>query len=980
MRRNRMIRVLVLALLLAAALCLPAGAFNKEPASWAAAQCKHLEDVGLLDWQIYTGGKAPDGAINRGDFCQMLVNLVQMEGDWEKLVKVNPVSDGYFTDAASPLEAYGMYYGAAYGITEGSTKNGQRVADARSNLTREQAAKMMCAAIDALETYGGVPAPQEGAEKSFTDQGNISSWAADSVARAARMGILQGDTSGKFNPKGTLTWQEACVMVDRLYTAAEPAVKARRAQQGIFLMDTAFELDADKYIRQSSYRFYALENNGQRSVLFISSDGIKVETYNADGTSAGIKTISAEMKRCGGFCEGENNYYLAFGEDNMEENNSKTVYRIVKYDKNWNRVGAADISNCYTTIPFDFTSHTAMAEENGILILHTSRQRYLTPKDGLRHQSNFTAKIRTSDMAVIYQSDNFDEYNYTSHSFAQYVAFDGGTPIYVDHGDAHPRGFNLSKESSLGRGAQQNFFSFFGTTGDNTTNAIPGGLGVSGSNYLFAAASSPQQGNDSLRKANVFLAVIPKSGGQAQIKWLTSLPGDQSAYVNDVKLVEVNNNTFVVMWQVTRPGRNFYKFDELQYAVFDGQGNQVGETRTLPGYVAPSTAEDPSVYGSKIVWARAELEVSDAYSSRKNRYIQIFELDIDANGATAGTPSTGTPSTGMPVVEKMKYLPETLTIKVGERHDTFRYMYGTTGGASFESSNESVAYFDGTDLIGVAPGTTMITLSVKLDNKVTTGTCQVTVVADSQSQQPETPIVEKLKYLPETLTIKVGETHNTFGYLYGASGSASFESSNESVAYFDGTDLIGAAPGTTTITLSVKLDNKVTTGTCRVTVVADSQSQQPGTPSEQTGEVEYVKGVICTKLPADGVVTSYREEQLNGDWLQLDVVGGDTVRLTGMKADDFGGRYNYVVLRAFGVQEDTPFTAGVNFSVSAKVNAAGLAAFYEAEGKTSMLTALICQNYRPGDSAMGGTGFSGADQIALIPDGNGGIAFRVTRR
>lgn len=354
---------------------------------------------------------------------------------------------------------------------------------------------MMCAAIDALEIYGGVPAPQEGEEKSFTDQGSISSWAVDSVARAARMGILQGDASGKFNPKGTLTWQEACVMVDRIYTSAEPVVKARRAQQGIQLMDTAFELDADKYIRQSSNRFYALENNGQKSVLFISSGGIKVESYNADGTSAGIRTISAEMKRCGGFCEGENNYYLAFGEDNMEENNGKTVYRVVKYDKNWNRMGAADISNCYTTKPFDFTSRTAMAEENGTLILHTSRQRYLT-SDGLR----------------------------------------------------------------------------------------------------------------------------------------------------------------------------------------------------------------------------------------------------------------------------------------------------------------------------------------------------------------------------------------------------------------------------------------------------------------------------------------------------LDVVGGNTVRLTGMKADDFGGRYNYVVLRAFGVQEDTPFTAGAVFSVSAKVNAAGLAAFYASEGKTSMLTALICQNYKPGASAMVCAGFSGADQIALIPDGNGGVAFRVTRR
>ena len=109
-------------------------------------------------------------------------------------------------------------------------------------------------------------------------------------------------------------------------------------------------------------------------------------------------------------------------------------------------------------------------------------------------------------------------------------------------------------------------------------------------------------------------------------------------------------------------------------------------------------------------------------------------------------------------------------------------------------------------------------------------------------------------------------------------------------------------------------------------------------------------------------------------------MGGDTVKLTGMQADDFGGRYNYVVMRAFGVQEDTPFTAGVPFSISAKVNAAGLAALYESTGGPSVISALICQNYKPGDSAFAGVGFSGAHQIALVPDGNGGVAFRVTRR
>ena len=71
MRQKRYFICLLPALLLAAALCLPARAFSKEPSSWAAEQCKHLEDVGLLDWQLYTGSTDPASAINRGAFCQM---------------------------------------------------------------------------------------------------------------------------------------------------------------------------------------------------------------------------------------------------------------------------------------------------------------------------------------------------------------------------------------------------------------------------------------------------------------------------------------------------------------------------------------------------------------------------------------------------------------------------------------------------------------------------------------------------------------------------------------------------------------------------------------------------------------------------------------------------------------------------------------------------------------------------------------------
>ena len=223
-------------------------------------------------------------------------------------------------------------------------------------------------------------------------------------------------------------------MLDRAFRAAEEANRSREEALGIQHLNSELEVEAE-WVLHTSGELYLLERNGKRSVLQIRGRDaevpcIRVESFDGNGDSAGIKDIPVELDFCAGFYEGEEAYYLAFGQDNMEENDDKEVYRVVRYDKNWNRLAAASVTGgeSYTTQPYRATSHVAMAEENGTLILHASRQRYLTPKDGLRHQSNITIKIRTSDMRVLYVSPSFPG-NHVSHSFAQYVVFDGGEPV-----------------------------------------------------------------------------------------------------------------------------------------------------------------------------------------------------------------------------------------------------------------------------------------------------------------------------------------------------------------------------------------------------------------------------------------------------------------------------------------------------------------------------------------------------------------------
>jgi hypothetical protein len=50
----------------------------------------------------------------------------------------------------------------------------------------------------------------------FEDVGKISAWAQDSVAKIAKIGIMQGDENGRFNPAAPLTRAEMAVIAGRL--------------------------------------------------------------------------------------------------------------------------------------------------------------------------------------------------------------------------------------------------------------------------------------------------------------------------------------------------------------------------------------------------------------------------------------------------------------------------------------------------------------------------------------------------------------------------------------------------------------------------------------------------------------------------------------------------------------------------------------------------------------------------------------------
>ena len=174
--------------------------------------------------------------------------------------------------------------------------------------------------------------------------------------------------------------------------------------------------------------------------------------------------------------------------------------------------------------------------------------------------------------------------NHVSHSFGQFIQYDGDEMVTVDHGDAYPRSFVLQAG-----GRELELLGIYGDIGDNVTNAIGSGFEVSDDSYLFLGCSAPQDGGSG-QPWNVFLARADKNLSGVELTWLT----DSGETINCARLVKLDGNTLVALWA---------QGDDLHYQVLDGQGARLGEEQALPGVPMPPT--QPVVQDGSIRWIQA---------------------------------------------------------------------------------------------------------------------------------------------------------------------------------------------------------------------------------------------------------------------------------------------------------------------------------------------------------------------------------------
>ena len=372
-------------------------------------------------------------------------------------------------------------------------------------------------------------------------------------------------------------------------------------------------LNAQDYSKWSqpvrSYLVSCDENRLMRVQYAESMDGILIEYYGKSYQFEASKVIPQELPVFGGFYESDQYYFILTGQKNLNKSSTAEVYRITKYDKDWNRMGSAGLSNCNTKNPFDASSARMDAYKNYLLI-RTGRTMY----DG--HQSNITFQLDMNAMKItdFYAEASNITAGYVSHSFNQFIKVEDGCIIAVDHGDAYPRSIVLTKYNSdlssgrfSGRCSSADILKFAGTVmNGNSTGGSAGGFEISGSSYLVAGNSVVQDSRSLSRKTrNVFVAAADKNNiNQVTVNWLTDY-SEGEATASTPHMVKTGGDSYAVLW--SRNGA-------VYYTAVDGQGKQTGRIYEMQGKLSDCV---PVVSNGKLVWYTWE-----------NENIVFYEIDI----------------------------------------------------------------------------------------------------------------------------------------------------------------------------------------------------------------------------------------------------------------------------------------------------------------------------------------------------------------
>ena len=327
-----------------------------------------------------------------------------------------------------------------------------------------------------------------------------------------------------------------------------------------------------------------------------------VEYYSSDFEPLSTKLIDNELPVFGAFYDSGNNYYVLSGQENPKQNDSLEVFRITKYDKNWNKIKSCGLYGANTTVPFDAGS-ARMSHSGDHLLVRTCHEMYKS-SDGNNHQSNVTIEVDMPSMTI---TDSYTgimnvDYGYVSHSFNQFIKTDGNHIVALDHGDAHPRSAVLVKYNSdftTGKFFPRYFEQVSNidvvtypeyTAGHyNYTGAAIGGFDVSSSSYIVAQSTVDLDYINTSETRNVYVSAVSKDLSTNKLNKITSYAeGTDSA--SAPQLVKINNNSFLLLWS---------RDTKVSCVKLNADGTVNGSIHTFEGSLSDC---QPVIKNGRAVW------------------------------------------------------------------------------------------------------------------------------------------------------------------------------------------------------------------------------------------------------------------------------------------------------------------------------------------------------------------------------------------
>ncbi len=328
-------------------------------------------------------------------------------------------------------------------------------------------------------------------------------------------------------------------------------------------------------------------------IISLTTGELQIEKYDNNFTRVSSKELNIEFGSPKGIYYAEDGYfYVPCGSYNQSEKPNTEIIRVIKYDKDFNEVAHTSIisDDVISTSTFNNFGSLRMDYEDGRLVIHSSRERYLA-SDGLNHQSNLSILIDTKSMEVINLSEPFPM-NHVSHSFNQFVFFEDDGITFIDHGDAYPRAVVMNKTDKDYTELIETPITvqeIYGRTGDNITGLFICAVEQTESGYLMLINTIDQETGD-YSQINAFIYSIDTTTQEVTKIPLTNFTPVSQKEPKNSYITKIGKDRYVVLWEEYRQYYN--ALSETKYMIINEKGEKISEPKSLgktpiQGFVTP---------------------------------------------------------------------------------------------------------------------------------------------------------------------------------------------------------------------------------------------------------------------------------------------------------------------------------------------------------------------------------------------------------